>query len=367
MKLLILSAPGGSGHTQAAKALLATAQLDQQISDVRHINIIPFFSNTILSFLLSIYEYSIINTPKVWGEFYNRLNNKMTIWFTRKYIIPLFKIIYKKRITAFSLEIDKYAPDWIICTHPAVRLTFANTNYPVSMVITDYGLHALWIFNQGDLYFAPNVEVKKELEKYNIKKENCVVSGIPVHPVFYEKKDINVLRQKYNISNDKKTILILTGGGGLFDPSLYIQALNQSIEPLRIIVVAGKNKVLHKKLTKISLSAQHEYRVLGWTDTIDEYMRVADYVVTKPGGLTTSECLALQKPMILISPILGQEEKNLDFLCRLGVAIYVTKPKEILIKIKNGVFSPFVIDQAGVLILDTVKNIFYKNKKLTIF
>ena len=127
-------------------------------------------------------------------------------------------------------------------------------------------------------------------------------------------KPVAELRRKYNLLPEKFTLLILYGGKGFIDISNMIKILFDYKKPLQIIAIAGKNKNLEEKLNHLSIPAHISLAVVGWTDKIDEYMRVADVIVSKPGGLTTTECLVLGKPLIAIFPIPGQEEYNARFI-----------------------------------------------------
>jgi processive 1,2-diacylglycerol beta-glucosyltransferase len=355
MKLLILSAPGGSGHIQAAKALAATTAEDPRNISVAHINIADFFSpqSLALAFFQS-YEYSVQHTPTLWGVSYYITNNHVAHTLVRRVFVPLLQTLYRKELNRLNQQIAQFAPDAIVCTHPAARFTIIKPLCPISIIITDYGFHSLWAYDKDDTYFIPSVPVQQGLVRYGVSPNNCIMSGIPIAPIFFEEKNIETLRHKYTIDPYKKTILILTGGKGLFDPTPILAALNQSKEALSIIVVAGKNPSLEQRLSHLHVSDQHTYQVIGWTDTIDEYMHIADYIITKPGGLTTSECLALQKPMILVSPIPGQERANCTLLCQMGAAIYAKNPGNILEHLNKRVLSQKKSPNASRVILDTI-------------
>lgn len=358
MKLLILSAPGGSGHIQAAKALEATAKQDPEITDVRHINIISFFPKTALSFLIQWYEYGAKNTPSVWGALYKMLNNITLSTTLQDKSLPIFQKAYKQKLNTFKKEIDAYNPDHIICTHPLPRLVIKDAPYKTSIVITDYAFHPLWIVNTHDYYFVATNEIQDGLQKNKVLKSNTTVSGIPVHPVFFEEKDSDLLRKKYKIETEENVVLVLTGGKGIYNPSEYVEELQKSKEPLNIIVIAGDNEKLKRDLEKIKTSKQHKYTVLGWTEAVDEYMRIANCIITKPGGLTISECMVLQKQILLVSPIPGQEEKNMKMLCDWGVAIYVKKPEDTLKYIQKNITQNIKPQQnASQTILQKIKKL----------
>src|SRR5207302_4515061 len=91
----------------------------------------------------------------------------------------------------------------------------------------------------------------------------------------------------------------------------------------QVVVVAGKNEKVAAKLRQVEVPARHRSKVLGFTDQMDELMCTADIVLTKPGGLTTSEVLARGAAMAIVNPIPGQESRNSDYLLESGAAIKI--------------------------------------------
>jgi processive 1,2-diacylglycerol beta-glucosyltransferase len=186
-------------------------------------------------------------------------------------------------------------------------------------VVTDFNLHEWWVVPNTQQYFVATDKMAWQLRQRGI--ENIIVSGIPIMPAFDMPKDVGELQRKYHCDSDKKTVLILSGGHGLVKIDRILESLAKSSTPLTLISIAGNNERLKRKLQGIVMPSHISSQVVGWTDNIDEYMRIADVVVTKPGGITTSECIALQKPMILVRPIPGQEECNSDHVLESGYGV----------------------------------------------
>lgn len=330
MKLLVISSPGGSGHVQVANAIVAEAANYPTISEVQHINIASFLPHTLNALLFESYDWSAKFFPLWWRIVYILTNTSLGTWCAKKIAVLLMRTGVGK-LGELKQLLATFQPDCIICTNPIPRLFLRHSNTKqICMVLTDYDAHATWVQDSRDTFFVSAQDVLAEVIQKGALRTHTIVTGIPIHPVFFEEKNRETLYQTYNIDKNKKTVLILTGGHGLFNPTKHITALNASALPLTIIVIAGKNKALQKELEQLTIHSKHTYHVLGWTNTMDEYMRIADYVITKPGGITTTECLVLQKPMILVSPIPGQEEANCRVLCRIGAAVRAHKPADIL-------------------------------------
>ncbi len=358
MHITILCAPGGSGHIQAAKALQTHAQIHPNTT-VSYIDISSFFPTYINHLAFDSYNWSARYTPFIWGKIYKWTNNRLALS-ALKLIVWCVSNFYAKRTATLAQQIQQQNPQWVVCTHPVARLFVPKkSSAKVGVIITDYGLHSSWVSNPTDMFFIPTEHMIPDLVRYTVPKDHCVVSGIPVHPVFFQNKDTTILKQTYHINKEQKTILILTGGEGLIDPTHVIQTIFTLPDTLKLIVIGGNNPTLQDALTSLQPPAHISYSVIGWTQTMDEYMRIADYIITKPGGLSTSECLVLQKPMILISPIPGQEEKNCDVLCHMGAAVYAKKPIDIFKHLKKPLSIQKKSPNASQVILDTITDTIY--------
>jgi processive 1,2-diacylglycerol beta-glucosyltransferase len=147
------------------------------------------------------------------------------------------------------------------------------------------------------------------------------VTGIPIMPVFAEQRSREVCAKEAGIDPKRTTLLVMSGGLG-------VGAIDQLCERIlaipgdhQVLALAGKNAALLDKLKAIAAKHPGRFFPQGFTRTIERLMTCADLAVTKPGGLTTSECLAVGLPMLVVSPIPGQEERNTDYLLEAGAAL----------------------------------------------
>jgi processive 1,2-diacylglycerol beta-glucosyltransferase len=192
---------------------------------------------------------------------------------------------------------------------------------PQVTVTTDFETHRLWVNQPCDRYFTATEEGARYLHSWGVPQSDTTVTGIPIHPVFTRPKDRDVCRKKHGLSTDRPVILQLAGGFGVGPIVKLYQSLLSIERSLDVVVVAGRNVEVKSDLEKVAPPARHRAHILGFTDQIDELMAAADLVVSKPGGLTTSEVLARESVMVIVNPIPGQESRNSDYLLESGAAI----------------------------------------------
>lgn len=320
MKILIVSISAGAGHVRAAEAIRRTAVRDYPDAIIEHIDMIDFVNPAMKHMLVDAYEVLASHLPEVWGFLYDQANHDTST--SMKKLTRMINSVNGRRFFDYLAE---SRPDKIICTHclPAHAIRSAKlesiANTPLSVVITDYNLHEWWLVPGAAEYFVATQKIAWQMQQRGYEHVN--VTGIPIMPEFSDTKDPAELRNKYGIAPDAYTVLLLSGGHGLVKIDHVLTAIAQMQKPVTIISIAGNNERLQRKLSKIALPPHIISKVVGWTDAIDEYMRIADVIITKPGGVTTSECIALRKPMILIRPIPGQEECNSDYILTSGYGV----------------------------------------------
>jgi processive 1,2-diacylglycerol beta-glucosyltransferase len=187
-------------------------------------------------------------------------------------------------------------------------------NTPIIMgIITDYKLHSFWIYPQIDLYFVPSDEMKEDLLRLGWSEDRIKVTGVPCPPDIGF--DVKVHRQ------GKPYWLVSGGGWGLGNLESTTLSLLEKQAECMLIVVTGENNELYRRLKIIEAKNPGRLIVAGTIPKLYKTMKNALAVLTKPGGLTVTEAMILRKPLILLKPLPGAEEKNLDYLVRQGAAI----------------------------------------------
>jgi processive 1,2-diacylglycerol beta-glucosyltransferase len=212
-------------------------------------------------------------------------------------------------------------------------------------MVTDFDLHQMWVHEGITGYFVANEEISFRLESSGIPKSNIVVTGIPVMPEFVNRPERDVCATRIGLNPAHKTLLIMGGGAGLGINSHLVNSLLNLQNDVQIIVMAGKNKSLLDELLKLSSQWPGRLVVVGFTDKVPELMACADLVITKPGGLSTSECLVMGLPMVLINPIPGQEERNASYLLQEGVAKRADDVATLLYRLTQLLAKPEKLDE----------------------
>jgi processive 1,2-diacylglycerol beta-glucosyltransferase len=172
-----------------------------------------------------------------------------------------------------------------------------------------------------NLYCVAAQETKVRLVARGVAAESVVVTGIPIAAKFARPVSAGTVRKRLGLRDDVPILLVLSGGFGMGPVSQILQELNQLSRAVQVVVVCGRNEKLRRQLAV--LNCRHPTHVLGFVTNMHELMAVSDLVLTKPGGLTTSEALATGRPLLVLNPIPGQEAANSDFLLEHGAAAKV--------------------------------------------
>jgi processive 1,2-diacylglycerol beta-glucosyltransferase len=326
-RILIMSASVGAGHLRAAEAV--EAALRQLVPDakVRNLDILEM-TNRLFRRLYGQFYLDLVNrAPHVLGHFYDMLDQPSRSGKNRGDRIRL--AVEKLNLRKFIRFLQNERWDLVINTHflPAEIIASlrkqGKLNLPQVTATTDFETHRLWVNQPCERYFTATQEGAVYLQYWGVPAKDTLATGIPIHPVFSERKDRKTLLAKHDLAEDRPIVLQLSGGFGVGPIAKLYQALLEVSVPIQVVAVTGRNEQVKTQLRKIPCPPRHRTKVLGFTKEIDELMAVADLVVSKPGGLTTSETLASGAVMVIVNPIPGQETRNSDFLLESGAAIKV--------------------------------------------
>ncbi|HAX61219.1 MAG TPA: hypothetical protein DCX95_01470 [Elusimicrobia bacterium] len=328
-KVYILTVTAGAGHLRAADALKKAFVFLHQEWDIKLINVLDYTNPWFKKFYANSYLNVVNQVPEFWGLLYGRMDDKKVV----EKMASVQHLFNKINAIRFIKYLKKYPPDVAICTHflPAEILSSRKTKHKISFpwvcVVTDYEAHMFWIYPNADLYIAATEHTKFQLERNGIPAKKILPAGIPIDPVFSQEKSKNILVKKLGIRKKLKTILVMSGGFGAGPVEDMVKQLQKVNFPLQIMIVTGRNKQLEDKLK--STNFKKPTKIFGFVDNVDEFLSVTDLLVSKPGGLTTSEALAKGVPMVMFNPTPGQEERNSDYLLVHGAGIRVNKIDDI--------------------------------------
>ncbi|WP_150265405.1 MGDG synthase family glycosyltransferase [Paenibacillus tepidiphilus] len=316
-RVLLFSEGFGTGHTGAAYALAEGIKLLNPDVQCRVMELGTFLNPTVAPWVLSAYRKTVSRQPKLVGMMYKTQYNKPLNRLTQ---VALHRVFYSHAIQV----IEQLKPDLIICTHPLPasvisRLKRLGLDIPLYTVITDYDAHASWVNSEVDRYLVSTSRVKSILAGRGIAPERITVTGIPVHPKFWERYNKAQLRKEMGLA-DIPTVLIMGGGWGLMFGKDVMNSLTARMNEVQLIFCMGSNDKAIAKMRANPLLNHPNVRILGYSSEINKLMDVSDLLITKPGGMTCTEGQAKGIPMLFYSAIPGQEEKNCQYFVEVGLA-----------------------------------------------
>jgi len=315
-----------SGHHSATLAIEKGIKMLSGDAQVLNINAFHYTNPISEKIVNRIYTTIIKKTPKIWDYVYD--NPKI-----KNRIEKLQKSLHKLNSPKIKKLFDRFHPDIVVCTQAfpcgmvADYKKAYNSKLPLIAVLTDYVPHAYWIYDNVNYYIAPSEEVKQRLIKKGVPSYKIRAFGIPFDPAFNEPVDKNSIKERLNLDPALKTILIMGGGQGLGPIKTIVKSLEKSNSAIQAIIVAGTNKKLYKSLKKKIKGYKNKILLYGYVNNINELMSISDIVITKPGGITTSEALAKRLPLIIVKPLPGQEINNTVYLMEQQAAIKIDKPE----------------------------------------
>ncbi|MBA3845620.1 MAG: galactosyldiacylglycerol synthase [Planctomycetes bacterium] len=321
--LVLLSVSAGAGHVRAAQALQAWCERDHPGVTAVHLDVMDFVPKLFRRIYADSYVTLVERAPSLWGYLYGA-TDRMDGDARRTRIRQMIERLNTRRLVK---RLGELAPDHVVCTHflPAQLLSRLRArgefSAPTWVQVTDFDVHQLWIHRHLDGYFAADDEVAFRMRDRGLAVADVHVTGIPIMPAFAVQLDRAQCAREIGVDPQRPTILMMSGGMGVGAIDRLAERVLVACPQAQVIALAGRNAALLARLTTLAEAHGGRLRPLGFTKTIERVMACADLAVTKPGGLTSAECLAVGLPMVVISPIPGQEERNADFLLERGAAL----------------------------------------------
>ena len=349
-KILILYAKYGGGHYSAAASMQSYFEENYFDVEVKLVDCIEYINQFINKVTTGCYKQMAKKMPWAWKKVYYS-SQKGTL---AKLSTSTNKLMAKKLHRLFK----EFLPDIVISTHFfATQMTsylkeHENVNCVLATILTDFAPHPQWLIGKdfNDLFFVANENMKQELIKSDVPENKIHVSGIPLSSRFLDKFNTEKIYQEHRLNPNKKLILFFGGGEFGLGKNRTVEILKTLISHLdkyQIVAISGKNKKMNNEFLKIykdlektnnkHISDLHIYK---YTTNVPELMKISSLVVTKPGGLTSSESLVSNLPMLIINPIPGQEEENAEFLEKAGVGVWLKKEDSIEYVINSLLSNP---------------------------
>ena len=345
MKILIFYASYGGGHLNAAKSINQCLLNNYNNLDIELIDCMKYVNKTIEKVTTAAYREMAKKVPWAWGRIYSDSQKGPLAHISSRsnkiMAIKLLRLLREKK------------PDLIISTHPfgsqmcSYLKRKGKISSKIATIMTDFAPHDQWLVGHDftDYYFVAHDKMKQYLISKNVASSKIFVTGIPISNRFSLPHDKQKILDTYGLNRNQKIILFFGGGEfglgktrtvGIFESFVKLA------DDFQIVAISGKNEKMKAAFEEIvnKYNKFDTVKILGFTNEVPELMSISDLVVTKPGGLTTSESLASGLPMVVINPIPGQEEENAEFLESKGLAIWIKKSDDWDVVIKDLLSHP---------------------------
>lgn len=327
MRILILPASTGGGHKRAAAAIKEKIEEISPQTTVIVIDALKAIGKVYDRTICDGYHFMATKIPKVYGACYKITDHKSLMYDT---VIKTNDVAAKRLLST----IEHCHPDIIISCHPFVTGMLSRLkkkekiSTKVISLITDYDAHRTYIMPNIEAYVLAGKHMKfRMISEYDVDESHIYPLGIPILDKFSLPYDKAELCKKEDLDPNKPTVLLMAGSFGVSTVLNFYKALVEKSRDLQYIVITGNNKHLYKHLKEAvnELDADDCTKLLYFVDNVEDYMHIADLIVTKPGGLTVTESIACKLPLAIYNAVSGQERDNAQFLVNSGVAILLNK------------------------------------------
>jgi len=333
---VIFYATAGIGHKKAAVAVKEAFD-KAGLKNVLLADVLDYTGGFFKASYGAVYLFLIKHLSAIWGFCYYVLDNP-AVYFFLSPIRRLVNHLNSGKLVKFLLETK---PKTVIVTHfmPSEVIAHLKKKGLLSTrlisVITDYRSHSFWLSEYIDFYVVGSEYTKEDLMRRGVAPEKIGVFGIPCASCFSKEHDTEKIRRREGLESGKTTVFVLGGGFGVGPIKKIAMNLDASRQDFQVIVVCGYNRNLYEEIKKIAISARHKFKVYGFIDNVDELMAVSDVLISKSGGITVTEALNANVPMIVVDPIPGQEMRNYDFLKKNKAAAKIKRPEDIVKVVKG--------------------------------
>lgn len=330
MRILLLTVTAGYGHHATAQALSALFQ--ERGAETEVVDIYDYISRFVKRAIAQGYLLSSKYTPELYRRFYDQRTKNRNVEKLNK--MNMAKLVNSLGAYRFEHCVDDFEPDAIVCTHVlaayliSVMKARGMVDVPCIGIVTDYCIHPYWedVVNIEGVVTASELITHAAIKR-GIRQERILPFGIPIHPKFNEEISREAACAQLGLDPARPTVLVMGGSMGYGNNRKVVQQIAAAGPDFQILAVCGNNKRALRRLQHMSREELGCCTLvpMGFVDNVHVLMSASDCIVTKPGGLTTSEAIAKGLPMILVNPIPGQEERNVEFLLNNGMASLVTK------------------------------------------
>jgi processive 1,2-diacylglycerol beta-glucosyltransferase len=348
---LILSCSGGAGHIRAAESLHRTSSHMRLPLRTEHYDVLDFTPKLFKKLYSESYIQMVNHAPELWGYLYQQAERKP--YKKNKFIKSFDQLNYKHYLQTL-LELR---PDAIICTHFLPYISISSElrrngiTAPVFAATTDFDVHQLWIDPIVEKYYVFHRESAWQLHSKHIPAEKIAITGIPIMPEFQLRENLKTVRKKLGLDANHFTILSLSGGFGIGRVKEIVEQISGTLsmfpkKKFSLLIVCGKNDKARAEVQALRFPKNVDPHIFGFVANIHELMNASDVLISKAGGLTSSEALAKSLPMLVIDPIPGQESRNTDLIIEHGAGWKAINLSNLAYKLRNILEMPKLLTQA---------------------
>ncbi len=322
LKVLLVHGSHTGGHRSAAKSLV---QALNELPNVqaRELDTLEVSSPRLVSAQKGFFSFVSEKMPSLrrWGFQLALKGSPLASW------VGTAVLKAKAALSPQVLHgIQEQQPDLVVSTHSQTNAMLSywkkagQLDMPVHSVPTDFMAHAIWAQDRVDHYYVAAEPTRQDLTRMGVEPSRISVTGIPISPAFARPSEESreALAGRLGLDPKLPTVLLMGGSLGLQPYEKLVAALEASPYPMQVVAITGRNQEAKTRLEALQGSTRHPLHVQGFVTNGADWMRAADVVVSKPGGLTLSELLALRKPVIVTNPVPGMEEAQVQRLT--GVA-----------------------------------------------
>lgn len=332
-RILLLAGHYGEGHMQAASAIKAEMTRENLNVDVTMVDpsvlTHPLFDSVSRHFFIG----GMKRFPSVYNFLYQKTRNQNVM-------SAILKRINRMGIGRLLKLLYSLQPTIIVCTCPiasgmiSILKKYHFITVPTITVITDHTVHSYWVNPHVDTYIVGSDDVKRGLKQMGVNDARIVVTGIPVDPKFSQEYNRSALKLKYGMDRHLPTVLVTGGGFGMIGGDFPILKVFEKIPfDIQLIIVCGHNQRLYHRMKEERHDSKHHVLVTGYIDYLDELMAISDMMITKAGGMTLSEAITMNLPMLLYKSLGGQEQDNTEFLLKTKTALLATDMDDLYRKV----------------------------------
>ncbi|MBI3087588.1 MAG: hypothetical protein HYY91_01685 [Candidatus Omnitrophica bacterium] len=325
-RLLLMHVTTSSGHHHASRAIAQALQRLDPACQIINVDAFDYTSRFVRWAIQRSYHSLIRHYPNVWEYLYDnpeihrhtqRIRNLLHRYHTRK----LRRLL--ETVQPHAIACTQAFPCGMVADFKLHR----GLHIPLVGILTDYAPHLYWLHDTIDAYVVPAHELKERFLSYGVPEDRLRVYGIPVEPRFLDPVDRRAVYAEFGLEPDQPVVLIMGGGSGFGPMRETMQHLDALEAPCQLVVLAGTNRALLDWFSRQRF--RHPVHAFGYVEAVPQLMEIASLIITKPGGLTTAEALAKHLPMVILSPIPGQEMCNARYLLDQGAAIQLDGPQSV--------------------------------------